>query len=129
MRLDQLVIYVDDVPALSAFYEAALGAHVLDEGNPDPAIYRPGQDWVALDLGGLRVELFERRVPLGRDPAGGGPRTILPALRVDDLDAAMARVEAAGGHPAGSGEQAWGRYADYRDPDGNLFNLYWVRRR
>jgi len=125
MRLDQLVLYVDDFPAMLEFYGAALGARVLDEGNPDPAIYRPGQDWVALDVGGFRVELFQRKTPLGREARE--PRLILPAFRVDDLDAAMARVEAAGGRRASAGEQAWGRYADYRDPDGNLFNLYSVR--
>ena len=44
-------------------------------------------------------------------------------LVIDDADAALAELRAAGVEAEGVDEQAWGRFVTFRDPDGNRWSL------
>jgi len=44
-------------------------------------------------------------------------------LVIDDADAALAELRAAGVEAEGVDEQAWGRFVTFRDPDGNRWTL------
>jgi predicted enzyme related to lactoylglutathione lyase len=48
----------------------------------------------------------------------------VPAIRVVGLPAEVERLKLLGVPFAREGEQAWGRYADLVDPEGNEINLY-----
>ena len=102
-------INVTDVPAALAFYTGALGLAVRSD-RPD---FGFAGAW--LDAGGQQVHLIEAGPP----PSLGQHF----ALRVDDLDAAVADLRA-GGHevsdpkPVGPGRQAF-----LSDPSGNLVEL------
>ena len=49
---------------------------------------------------------------------------VVPAFRVEGLDAVVDRLQARGVVFTERGREAWGAYANLRDPDGNLLNLY-----
>jgi catechol 2,3-dioxygenase-like lactoylglutathione lyase family enzyme len=57
------------------------------------------------------------------DPHGMGETSRSIGFRVDDLDAAIAAIAAAGGETGEVAENDLGRYAHFRAPDGNLYEL------
>ena len=120
MRLDIVLISTADFPAMLAFYRDVLGLLPIDE-DPDPALHEPGVDWAAFDAGGMRLELFGTPdiVPDDRDRVA-----VVPAFRVEGLDAVVGRLQGLGVVFTERGREAWGAYANLRDPDGNLLNLY-----
>jgi catechol 2,3-dioxygenase-like lactoylglutathione lyase family enzyme len=126
VKLDLVLIRVNDFPRMLAFYRDVLGFAPVEE-QPDAAIYQPGVNWVALETGGMRLELFARRTPQPRTMAS--PPPVVPALRVTRLEEAVVRLKAAGVQFVREGSQAWGSYADFLDPEGNELNLYEDTRR
>jgi len=103
-------INVDDVDAAIDFYTGVLGLTERDD-RPD---FGFGGAW--LDVGGQQVHLIE-----GQTPASLGQHF---ALRVDDLDAAVAElrgrgVEVSDPKPVGGSWQAF-----CSDPAGNLIELH-----
>jgi catechol 2,3-dioxygenase-like lactoylglutathione lyase family enzyme len=120
VRLDIVLVSTANFPGMLAFYRDVLELSPIDE-NPDPGLHEPGVDWAAFDAGGMRLELF------------GTPDvellehehvSIVPAFRVEGLDAVIERLESRGVTFTERGREAWGAYANLRDPDGNLLNLY-----
>ncbi len=113
------VLYVADQEVARAFWAAALGV--------EPTLDVPGMTEFPLSPGaalGLMPEAgIQRLLPALPDPAAGGgaPRAEL-YLRVDDLDAAWARVLDAGGTVVSAPERrGWGEVAGYAmDPDGHV---------
>ena len=116
MGLVQIAQHADDLERASAFYAALLAAEPLATYDPPGLVF--------FDLGGVRL-LLDRVAP-----------SALHYLRVDDIDAAVARARARGvevdtephvifGHeddtlgPAGTDE--W--MAFVRDSEGNLVGL------
>src|SRR5215210_2935747 len=79
-----------------------------------------------VEVGGVEADLFA--LPDGShfavaDPRGMGDTSRSIGFRVDDLDAAVAELRAAGvdvGEPA---ENDRHRYVHFRAPDGNLYEL------
>lgn len=120
MRLDIVLISTADFAAMQAFYGDVLGLSLIDE-DPDPALHEPGVDWAAFDAGGMRLELFGTpdAEPIDRDRIA-----VVPAFRVEGLDAVIERLQDRGVVFTERGREAWGAYANLRDPDGNLLNLY-----
>jgi catechol 2,3-dioxygenase-like lactoylglutathione lyase family enzyme len=121
VRLGQVRVLVDDFPASYRFYRDVLGLEPSwgDEGGPY-ASFAAGDD-----LG--QVALFERRgqesVVELRPPGDGS----LLSLVVDDLDAEIVRIAAAGGLLLGppSAQPGWGiRVVYLRDPAGNLVEIH-----
>ncbi|MFC6019788.1 VOC family protein [Plantactinospora solaniradicis] len=109
------IVSTPDLPRLQDFYRRVLGAtevsRVPDEG---PTFY------VGLRLGDAELGL----VAEASTEVGTTPRILLSA-EVDDVDALLDRVEAAGGKVLGPpNDMPWGqRVAHTLDPDGNALNL------
>lgn len=103
-------INVSDAEACTAFYTAVLGGELRTD-RPD---FGFGGAWI--DFGPTQVHLIEAEVP----PNHGQHF----ALAVDDLDATVAELRAAGVHvgdpkPVGSARQAF-----LTDPSGNAIELH-----
>lgn len=103
-------INVTDVPAALGFYVDVLGFTPRDD-RPD---FPFAGAW--LDVGGQQLHLIEGNVP----PSNGQHFAVL----VDDLDAAVAELRAAGvtisdPSPVGAGRQAF-----VSDPSGNLVEIH-----
>jgi len=110
---------VNDVDAALPFYEA-LGFTLADRWGPPFAIVERGD--LSLWLSGLGTSA-SKAMPDGRLPAPGGWNRLV--IEVDDLDAAIARVRAAGARfrnepISGPG----GRQVLAEDPSGNPIELF-----
>jgi catechol 2,3-dioxygenase-like lactoylglutathione lyase family enzyme len=108
--IHHVAICVEDAEAAKTFYCDVLGFTPV---STRPAEFGPGS-W--LDAGGQQVHLMEVADAV-RNPGHF-------ALRVDDLDAAVADISATGtrvdkiAHMAGAGQQAF-----LHDPSGNVIEL------
>lgn len=103
----QNVIYpVSDLAAATTLYSTLLGTA--------PAFETPG--YVQFSVGGIDV---------GLAPRGGGPDTPVAYWKVDDLDAAVAAVVAAGASVVSEPREVGGgrRIAVVADADGNPVGL------
>jgi hypothetical protein len=101
-RIDYVELPAGDLPATKDFYMSAFGWSFVDYGPTYAGFADAGLD------GGLA--------------AGEAAVTTVPLviLRADDLDAALARVEAAGGEiTAPTYAFPGGRRFQFRDPAGN----------
>lgn len=111
----QPIISTPDVPRLQKFYETVLGAEqILRQPEDGPVFY------VGLRHGESEFGIVnEERADLS------APSRVLLSIDVDDVDALLDRVEAAGGTVlAPPNDMPWGqRVAHLADPDGNLINL------
>jgi predicted enzyme related to lactoylglutathione lyase len=114
-------IDVDDLPRAERFYAAAF----------DLRVGRRFGD-AGVELVGLPAAIYLLAKPAGSTPAPGAAgrdyaRHWTPIhldLVVDDLDAAIARVETAGARREGEVREArWGRLAVFVDPFGHGFCL------
>lgn len=122
--LGWVLIYTADISSMRRFYEGTLGLEVTREGG----------DIVVFRTGACTLELMGRmdNGPDGMDDAHGWARNkILVSFHVSDLEAEVARLEAAGARtlhgirPTVSppGVPPRGRLAQFMDPDGNLIEL------
>ncbi|WP_326554028.1 VOC family protein [Micromonospora sp. NBC_01813] len=111
----QPIISTPDLPRLQKFYETLLCAEqVLRQPADGPAFY------VGLRHGESEFGIVnEERADLS------APARVLLSIDVDDVDALLGQVEAAGGTVlAPPNDMPWGqRVAHLADPDGNLINL------
>lgn len=108
--------YVADMPRAIGFYRDVLGMQVLDS-NPW---------WTSLECFGARIGLHWTGggpvPPVAADSQGarhGGTLT----LRSTDLDADLEYLARCGATVLGRSDNAWGRLAAIRDPDGNVLKL------
>ena len=111
----QAIISTPDVERQRAFYERLLGAVQTSRFPADgPAFF------VGLALGDSAFGLVAEA---GADLSV--PARILLSVEVQDVDALLEQVEAAGGRVLGpSADMPWGeRVAHIHDPDGNMVNL------
>lgn len=112
-----VALYTADFPRLYAFYTGVLG--MAEVGR------FPGHPIAFLAAGGTIIELAGDEAPAG--PRGQGWSHL--ALEVADLEAAVAALEARGvafhvpPEPFPP-EAPRARIAFFRDPDGNLLELY-----
>jgi predicted enzyme related to lactoylglutathione lyase len=111
----QPIVSTPDLPRLRAFYEAVLGAtqtlRVPDEG-PEFFVH-------------LRVGDTAFGIVHNAGTEVGEPVRVILSAEVDDVDALLPVVEAAGGRaPSRPNDMPWGqRVAHVHDPDGNMLNL------
>jgi len=112
------ILAVSDPARAAAFYERAFGwARVVDT-----SVY------VELESGATRLGLYERggfAKNTGRAPAATPPGELAPTevyVHVDDLDDAIAKLQAAGARTLSAlAPRPWGDEAAYfADPDGNV---------
>ncbi len=119
-RVSVVTLGTSDLGQARAFYEA-LGWQTDSD---------PGSDVVFFQAGGLVVSLWDR----GRlaedsgveDPGGWGGITLAHNVRSpDEVDAVLARAEAAGAHVAREGAPTfWGGYSGvFVDPDGHPWEV------
>lgn len=143
--LDHVNIVVDDLAAMVAFYESALDMAVTKRATiSGPWIESvTGYEKVEADVAfvqageGTGIEMIQYREPVGQRIAGlaepnlKGIRHI--AFRVDDLDAAVNNVRAAGGRIMSEVQQVPAYQVDFADltkrivycldPEENLLEL------
>jgi predicted enzyme related to lactoylglutathione lyase len=108
------IVFISSDPArLADFYKTHLGIPLEHESHG------PMKDHIEGWLGDVHVAVLK-----GRGPAEG-VGGVAPTFRVQDLDAFVASLAAAGASPirkiANLGEGK--RLASFRDPDGNTFSL------
>lgn len=120
MKLDYVVLVVDDLDASLAFYVDRLGFPIGHRSGP----------YAQLETGATRLGLFERGAmaeTLGRELEP--PRHDAPAFelgcKVEDCDVAYAALVDAGVEPVTlPTDRAWGQRTAYvQDPDGHLVEL------
>jgi len=94
-----------------AFYRDVLGL---------PVTVRSGEDWAEFDIGGCTVALHGSRP--GHPPRQAGATVV---FEVDDLDAAVRalRVRGVVFDADASDAPGAGRFASFRDPDGNVLQI------
>ena|ERR1044071_7350214 len=118
----QVILAVSDLARSREFYDRAFGwpRNPLVEGFSSYVEYLPpgggavglyARDGYAAEIGARPVEIDDERVA-----------SSYLYLRVDDVDATVEAIEAAGGAPLSAlGDRAWGeRAAWFADPDRNV---------
>ncbi len=113
-RVDFVSVPVRDLARASAFYGETLGL---------PRSRGSGERWVEFEAGNVTLALVS--------PAAMGPdfeprpNQMPIALRVDDVDDARAKLEAAGiEFPQGTIDSGVCHIAPFHDPDGNALQLH-----
>ncbi len=111
MRLDMVMIHVDDMSRMSAFASAILGA--------EPAFSSPHfSAW----------ELENTRLCLHSSPEAPGPGPVLACLQTEDLEAFARRAEAAGAAVIGQQhETPRGPVISFQDPEGNPWQAIQIK--
>ena len=110
-RVDFVSFFTRDIPRAKRFYSEVLGLEIESEGEDDME-FRVGQ--VTLDV----FDPSSQDQPFAPSPAG-------LALRVPDVDAARAELEAQGVEFHGETIQtSVCRMAFFSDPDGNALMLH-----
>jgi catechol 2,3-dioxygenase-like lactoylglutathione lyase family enzyme len=105
--IQSVFFYVSDMERAIAFYEGLLGLRVLERGD----------EWSALDCGGVRLGLHRSdTVPQGESGA-------VVSFRVTDAEAAVERLRAAGANVGDVHEEAFGLLVHLEDPDGHGLRL------
>ncbi|MEX0666401.1 MAG: VOC family protein [Acidimicrobiia bacterium] len=117
-------LFVEDFPAMLAFYRDQLGCEIIDIEPGPPAV--PLVNWASMVAGNMILELFDA-VAYCRDVdelRADARSAIELCFLVDDVDAERARLEQAGisCHPVL--EEEWGRFSYFRDPAGNRLQIY-----
>ena len=121
MELVQVRLLVDDFGSMFRFYRDVLGLkpQADDDRGPYGKLSPP--------LGNAAIALQSRaHLQLALPSlAGGAPDRALIALKVDDLDATLAMLQARGTLPLSEPQVQWGRMkvAYLRDPEQNLIEL------
>ncbi|MDX2973619.1 glyoxalase superfamily protein [Kribbella solani] len=107
-----VAVFVSDQDRAREFYVGALGLEVkVDQTFGD-------NRW--LEVGAPAGTTLVLHKPFPGTSAGGGQGTI---VGTNDLDADIARLQAAGVIVEGPNEMPWGKQATFADPDGNGYVL------
>ena len=117
MKLGQLILFTGDAARLAAFYRDVLGLAEVERE----------EGWHVLDADGVKLAVHQ--IPkqyageVSDPPVKREDSYWKPTFLVDDLDAALARLSAAG--IAMSTPRTYGprTFSDGMDPDGNVFQL------
>ncbi len=113
--IDYVYFWTSDMDRAVKFYGQVLGLRLVHQDQ---------SKWAEFDAGPLRLALHAAVEDRAPEPGG----TVV--FRVDDLDAARAKIEARGAEfeePAGEIE-GYARFASLRDPDGNRVDLIEYRK-
>jgi glyoxylase I family protein len=119
MKLEHVALQVADPVAVAEWYQAHLGMRVVRKGDP------PGNArFLADDAGASVLETYAGTLPVPDYPAMD-PALLHVAFATDDVEAARARLIAAGAAPVGevTVTPAGDRFAMLRDPWGLALQL------
>jgi len=111
-RLEVVYLYVSDMERSLAFYRDLLGVPLEADAN-DP-------NWAEARLDGVRFALHLARP--GAEPETRN--TVRFDFRVDDIDAEMERLRAAGVECGAVMREPWGSLCELSDPDGYTVELF-----
>ena len=115
MRLNRAMIFVSDLPGMTAFYADTLGLKLIAETRLD--------NYVEFDTGGAVFALHEIPVSARCETTTASPRENHPiklSFGVENDAAEAKRLEALGVTIL---RRPWGSY-DGVDPEGNVFGIY-----
>jgi catechol 2,3-dioxygenase-like lactoylglutathione lyase family enzyme len=117
--LDYTIIFARDLPAMRKFYADVMRFDVYHELPDNWIEFRVGANILALAKPGLVV-------PDQPPPPGAASVQLAFRVRREEVDAAEAALRAEGVTiVAPSTDQRWGhRTMFFRDPDGNLLEIY-----
>ena len=107
-----------------AFYRDVLQLPLAE--MPPGESQKPGAEWARFELQGTRLELFA----LSRSPRRAArlpvPRQNAAVLCfiVDDFEDVQRALAVRGVTFEQSGQRNWGRFAHFRDPEGNELQIY-----
>jgi catechol 2,3-dioxygenase-like lactoylglutathione lyase family enzyme len=107
------------------FYRDQLGFDVNDIDPGPPAV--PLTNWVSLSTGSAILELFDAATYADAEKLRSTNReSIELCFIVDDVEAERQQLRRVGVscHPVVT--EGWGRYAAFRDPEGNRLQLFEV---
>ena len=109
-KLQNAYYVTGDMERAVALYREALGLSLKFQG---------GDRWAQFDAGGVNFSLSSPA------EAAEGAQGAVVIFEVDDIDAARGRLEAQGATVEGTRDMgAHGRALTFRDPDGNLVQLF-----
>lgn len=101
-------VYTPELERMRRFYEGAFGVTPVDHG-----------DWQPFTLDGATFALHRMN-----DPSNQDAQRFHVTFDVDDIEAAVARFEAAGAKVLrGIADEAFGKRAFLQDPDGRAFEV------
>lgn len=123
-RTGVLLLRVRDFPRMLAFYRDTLGLPI-DPIRPG-GTYQPLVDWVKFALEPTALELVaESRSKAPVDLPLPRTNALWLALKVDDIFEAYRELGARGvSFTRPIGEEDWGWYAHFKDPEGNRLQIY-----
>ena len=117
-RIDFTVLFARDMARMRGFYQDVLGLQPGRELGPQWVEYPVGENTLALTERGM---VFDDPSP----PPGALSAQLAFELPVDELAAATDELVRHGVAVDGPTDQAWGhRTVFFRDPDGNVLELY-----
>ena len=125
MNLFQVNLFVDDFPSMLGFYRDALGFATNDIEPGPPCV--PMVNWASMRSGSVIIELFDAATFW--DPAllrTANRNAAQLCFIVDDVERERERLVAAGVQCEPVVAEAWGRYATFRDPEGNWLQIFEV---
>jgi len=117
MRLHRAMIYVKDLPKMTAFYNETLGLRRTDDGR--------FVSWVEFDAGGARFALhaipgdIAKQIEISSPPRAREKDPVKLFFEVDDVEAERARLASLG---VAMVQRPWGSW-DGIDPEGNIFGI------
>jgi catechol 2,3-dioxygenase-like lactoylglutathione lyase family enzyme len=126
-RLGVISLWAQDFPRMLAFYRDVLLLPLAE--MPSGENQKPGAEWARFELQGTRLELFA----LSRSPKRAArlpvPRQNAAVLcfvidALDDFEAVQRDLATRGVAFEQSGQRDWGRFAHFRDPEGNELQIY-----
>lgn len=111
-RVENAHYWTKDMDRAVSFYRDVLGLNLR---------LRAGEDWAEFDVGGATVAVHGTRE--GHAPPQGGATVV---FAVDDLDRVIRALRERGVDLEGDvfAVPGSGRFASFRDPDGNLLQVF-----
>ena len=125
MNLFQVNLFVTDFPTMLAFYRDTLGFATNDIEPGPPCV--PMVNWASLLSGSVIIELFDAATFW--DPAllqSANRHASQLCFIVDDVSVERDRLAATGVDMGPLITEEWGRYASFRDPEGNWLQVFEV---
>ena len=111
------MIYVKNLPQMTAFYGGTLGFKRIDDGRFD--------SWVEFDAGGARFALhaipaeIARQIEIASPPKAREQDPVKLFFEVENVEAERARLASLG---VATVQRPWGSW-DGIDPEGNVFGI------